>query len=58
MTSAINFFYISPSTVYIKRRFFKKPKAVIYFDGSFYADENMPLNERSLYLKNQVDAKM
>lgn len=42
------------TATYQKRKRGKKPKMVIYLDGPFYADNNLPKNERKQKLRDEV----
>ncbi len=39
---------------YKKRKFFKRPKRVVYIDGPFYGDENLPRKEAVQKLRDEV----
>ena len=42
------------TTVYKKRRFHKKPRAVTYLDGPFYPDMSLPIRARAKELRDRV----
>lgn len=42
------------TNTYQKRKHSKKPKIVTYIDGPFYANKDLPLNERKKDLRDQV----
>jgi len=46
------------TTTYKKRRFFKKPRAVVYIDGPFFPDESLSYNERVEKLHREVYLSM
>lgn len=46
------------TTVYKKRKFFKKPKMEIYVDGPFYPDTSLPAKESQQKLRDEVYTKM
>ena len=48
----------SMTTVYKKRRFFKKPQAVSYIDGPFFVNHTLPRREAIKDLRDRVYAKM
>ena len=48
----------SQTVTYQKRRFSKKPRATVYIDGPFYADETLPKREQSRDLHDRVYACM
>lgn len=46
------------TTTYQKRRFGKRPKMVVYLDGPFFADQDLPLKERQKKLCEEVRSTM
>jgi len=42
------------TNTYQKRKFSKKPKIVTYIDGPFYPDNDLPLKEREIDLRNRI----
>ena len=42
------------TTVYKKRRFVKKPRAVTYVDGPFYPDGSLPIRSRAKALRDEI----
>ncbi|MCD8372865.1 MAG: hypothetical protein LUD27_06160 [Clostridia bacterium] len=48
----------SYTTVHKKRMFFKKPRRVVYIDGPFFADQSLPLKQRTQKLRDEVYAAM
>ena len=44
----------SATVTYKKRKFFARPRAVVYIDGPFYPDMKLPLKERRAALRNEV----
>lgn len=46
------------TTTYHKRRWFKRPRIIIYIDGPFYPDESLPLHARRRELRDKVYSTM
>lgn len=42
------------TTTYVKSKIFKRPKIIIYIDGPFYADQNLPKKQAQLALHDQI----
>lgn len=42
------------TSTYVKRKFFKRPKCIVYLDGPFYPDMSLSLPDRKEKLRNEV----